>query len=387
MSKKKNLLKSGEFGNSQSPPSMDQVTDDMYGWGNIPPLDSIEPSVISIADIEPDPVQPRKAIPNLVRRHWQEQHYGNVDIFTTWELAAQDESGRNFSVKEHLPGMDIEHSNEAGSIEQSLIDLISLARSIQDKGLINPITVYKVGEVYRLETGERRWMAYQLLDVYLGGWTEIPARVIDSPSVWRQAAENGARQNLNAVGVARQIALLLMEMYRQEQGTTFEPLQLSSIDQQFYAQVADGETWRVLRGYGDMLLGVTGLKNRSQFSRYRSLLQLPDYLWQVADDLNWTEGMVRQLRNRAGDDEELLKHLVAIEIEKENYTLPFGNISINPRYLETTTTLEKKWKRASKSLKSAVMDQSEFKRWQYSDPDAATDYLDTLRKLIDDLEG
>lgn len=57
---------------------------------------------------------------------------------------------------------------------QELAALQSIANSIQTQGVINPITVYKVGEKYRLIAGERRTLASILI-----GKTDIQAKILD----------------------------------------------------------------------------------------------------------------------------------------------------------------------------------------------------------------
>jgi hypothetical protein len=156
------------------------------------------------------------------------------------------------------------------------------------------------GELYLLETGERRWLAFHLLHQRTRDeqWSKIPARVMDEFSIWRQAGENNARDNLNAVGKARQLALLLMDLYRAE-GAEFEPfdrlVQPGRCDRAFYAQIADGEQWRIPRGKAELLLNAIGLKSVRQLSQYRALLSLPDDAWTVADDANLSEYRLRQI--------------------------------------------------------------------------------------------
>lgn len=58
---------------------------------------------------------------------------------------------------------------------EELESLQSIAHSIQTQGIINPITVYKFGENYRLVAGERRTLAS-----VLAGKTDIQAKILDS---------------------------------------------------------------------------------------------------------------------------------------------------------------------------------------------------------------
>src|SRR5690606_4780692 len=131
-----------------------------------------------------------------------------------------------------------------GPIESALIRVIDLSASIRRDGLTNPITIADEDGQFIIETGERRWLAYHLLYWRLNtlnnddqhDWSRIPAHVVDELSIWRQASENNARADLNAIGKARQLALLLMDIFVQE-GVQFEHLDNYQNDQTFYAQV------------------------------------------------------------------------------------------------------------------------------------------------------
>ena len=54
-------------------------------------------------------------------------------------------------------------------------ELSSLAESIAEYGLIQPITVRKVGERYKIVAGERRWRAARM-----AGLSEVPVNVISN---------------------------------------------------------------------------------------------------------------------------------------------------------------------------------------------------------------
>jgi len=67
--------------------------------------------------------------------------------------------------------------------------LRDLAKSMKEEGLIQPVTVRKVGSAYELVVGERRLRAAQML-----GWPTIDARVIDISD--EDAAVKGLIENL-----------------------------------------------------------------------------------------------------------------------------------------------------------------------------------------------
>ncbi len=210
-SKRDKFNSADAFGEEKSAPTVDlgdfskaiysSIADAEVGY------DSIEP--ISIFDIDPDPSQPRQAIPFVVRQRWSRRRVREQDIFEAWCELVADERGETFDIASYLREDDeIERPEAAGPLERTLMQVIGLAASIKSKGLTNPITVARNGARFTLETGERRWMAHHLLNMHYPDekWDKIPARVVEQVDVWRQAAENGARQNLNAISIARQLA-------------------------------------------------------------------------------------------------------------------------------------------------------------------------------------
>lgn len=67
-----------------------------------------------------------------------------------------------------------DHDHEKMRKVMELDSLKSIAHSIKTQGVINPITVYKYGEKYRLIAGERRTLAS-----ILAGKTDIQAKILD----------------------------------------------------------------------------------------------------------------------------------------------------------------------------------------------------------------
>lgn len=92
-----------------------------------------------------------------------------------------------------------------------------LAKSIEKQGLIQPITVRKIGyDNYQLISGERRMRA-----IIIAGLTEIPAyiRVADDQQMLEMAlVENIQRENLNAIEIAISYNRLLEECKLTQQG-------------------------------------------------------------------------------------------------------------------------------------------------------------------------
>ena len=92
---------------------------------------------------------------------------------------------------------------------------------------------------------------------------------------------------------ARQLSLLLMDLHGWQ---NFSTLDACDNEQAFYAQVADGSTWRIPRGQGERLLNAMGLSDASQLRQYRALLRLPGELWRKGDDEDLSEGELRKMR-------------------------------------------------------------------------------------------
>ena len=281
---------------------------------------------VSIFDIYPDPVQPRRAVPSPVRQHWDGHPDTIADMLNHWHSMVIEERN-SFDINPYLLAQeDVDRPEKIGPIEASFLDIIELAASIRKNGLTNPITITQVGDIYRLETGERRWMAYHILYAFFEAeqknWEKIPARIVKHSDVWRQAAENGVRANLNAIGRARQLALLIMELYR-NLGTTFQSyeqiVQPGISDRVYYAQVSEGSHYDIPKGQGEAIINAMGLKQSSQMREYRALLRLPDEVWQIADDLNWTQGRIRSLQRKAKDSSKKLVSLAVMEAQAERY--------------------------------------------------------------------
>ena len=300
--------------------SLQQTDLDIYGNQQIPPeiaeLDNRRKPArpVSITDIYPDRSQPRRAVPTVARQHWDGNPETIHNLYEGWLYEIERAGRADFDLRAYLDQVylpeevdgnddeaEAERLSQYSPLERTLLSLADLAISIQQHGLANPITVAKQGRIYQLETGERRWLAYHLLHIYFPDddeWMRIPAYLVDDLSVWRQASENNARADLNAIGKARQLAILLMDLLREE-GYEFysfeEMIETGQAEREYYAQVADGNVYRVPRGAGERLLGAMGFKSPTQIRQYRRLLRLSDGLWQQADDENWPEARVRKI--------------------------------------------------------------------------------------------
>lgn len=265
---------------------------------------------VDIFSIAPDLQQPRRTMPFSIRANWNGMADGVAAMLGQWLEAVEQERGSPFDLSAYLTNGDTERSEESsgpytpGPVELSLLEVVTLAASIRRDGLTNPITVAPSNKAGRfvLETGERRWLAYHLLWLWFDGsderpderedWSLIPAREVSGINVWRQASENNARADLNAIARARQYAVLLMDLLPED----VVPLSKFKSDHAYYAQVKDA---RVPSGKGEELLAAMGVTNRSALTRCRRLLELPDEIWQAGDDLNLPEEQLYNLANIA----------------------------------------------------------------------------------------
>lgn len=254
---------------------------------------------VDIFEVAPDPLQPRRAMPHFVRQEWgfDLTADGMGRLFGVWGQASSEELGRDVwpLIEALVMGTDADTNESEGAelppITANLLKLAGLAGDLRANGQTNPITVYNTAQGYKIETGERRWLAFHLLNIFdETNYRKIAAREVQGFSVWRQAGENSVRSELNAIAKARQLALLLMDLHGAD---NFQAVDAFIHEQAFYAQVADGNQWRVPRGAGEKLLNAMGLSHSSQLRQYRALLRLPLEAWEQADDENWEERRIR----------------------------------------------------------------------------------------------
>ncbi len=357
--------------NAPDAPSLSEITHEIYGGDpNRGPLEGklgkgISANPLPIRDIFPDRRQPRRVIPSSVHAVWD----GNMDgLFAAWTAVIKDVGGNaNFDLLEtvkaksrELPALDEDDFLDdvrLHPIESSLLKLIDLAASIKRDGLLNPISVVPYNNVYMLETGERRWLAYHLLYQVTGEkqWAKIPAHITGQFSVWRQASENSARDDLNAISRARQFSLLLMDVWQQD-GRVFEPITAFEHEQDYYAQVADSKDFRVPYGMNEKLISAMGLTHRSALSEFRAMLRLPHVAWTTADDFNWPRQTLYLLTQLPPGEAEVL---VETAQESQDNMLSIIQIALGQDNSDDQTT-EKKNRQKPFRLDTSVLESRHF---------------------------
>jgi hypothetical protein len=271
----------------------------MYGAVELPGATRVVAKLIEIAQVRPDLRQPRRAIPSIVRGGWDGAADELPAILANWHALVQAKMEREIALERVLNSTGEALEVEFGDpVVDDYLDLLKLSASIHRDGLINPIRVGKHSRGYVIESGERRWLAYNLLATYVSSdYARIPAIERAKVDVWAQAAENGARKPLTAIGMARQLAILIMDMYDGDRGVKFDSYEAlvltGECDRVYYAQVKDGSLYPIKRGMSQRISDATGL-SASAIRQYRALLSIPDTLWQKADDQGWSEFAIRE---------------------------------------------------------------------------------------------
>jgi hypothetical protein len=294
--------------------------------------DAIRVERILLDMVRPDPIQPRRVLPEKIHLAFHENRLTPSQALREMVQVAQvaaRQRGRPFSnLLELLP--DPEREDEADvkltPEEELLRELVNLAVTIRDDGQVNPITVIDITEgvtrLYRIETGERRYWSAWLLRDFLPGYEGdgmidcivVPA---DRSSVFRQAKENTARKGLSAIAMARQAALLLLTVNSYE-------IPNYAVTNEFYRQALE---LRIPRGAGEAIYSAMGGIDKRRFGQFKDLLKLCDDAIELAD--------------RHQLDERTLRHVVCLSFEDQvemiQQIIQFG---LTSRQVESIVTQE-----------------------------------------------
>lgn len=264
---------------------------------------------ISIDEIHPDPLQPRRAIPSSVRKLYD--YIGQpdkvVNVLTAWQGVAQKAGVIRLDVPAMLntgipPDLFAHWEDMDGqppAVLVSYVELVKLALSIREDGLLQPISIAERAKDggYLVILGERRLLAHHLLNMYVDGQKFSKILAIVKPyDVWAQSAENGVRQDLNAVQTARQVCRLIMELHwRPNQFDEFEAMVLpGESDRRYWGQVANGNTYPLSADHYERIFSHTQLSSKAQISQYRRIVRdLTDEEWAQAEEEGWSERAIR----------------------------------------------------------------------------------------------
>lgn len=140
-------------------------------------------------------------------------------------------------------------------------ELSSLAESITEYGLIQPITVRKVGERYKIIAGERRWRAARM-----AGLSEVPVNIIsadDKKASEIALVENIQRKDLDPIEEADAFSALIDDygMTQEEVGRRVgrsrsaiaNALRLLELPPEVRARLSNGT---LSEGHAKVLLGI-----------------------------------------------------------------------------------------------------------------------------------
>ena len=300
------------------------VTADMLGDGFSDPLQDNSTRVerFLLDMIRPDPVQPRRVLPEQIHRKFHDNRLTPTQSLRELVQLAQVSSrqnGRPFSnVLELLPDTesDTEQSDKLSPEEETLRDLVNLAVTIRDDGQVNPLTVVDMSQgvtrLYRIETGERRYWATWILRDFIPSYEHdgmIDCIVVPSEksSIFRQAKENTARKGLSAIAMARQAALLMLTVHGYE-------IPIKAVDNDFYRQALELNL-RGKREYTEPILNAMGGIDRARFSQYKALLQLSDESMELADRHNIDEYPLRFVLQLSEHDQiEMIRQIIQFNL-------------------------------------------------------------------------
>jgi len=271
--------------------------------------------------IRPDPAQPRRVLPESIRKEFLAGHINPRQALERWEAMVAEEAARLGrprpdwqALLERNPEdreedtMTVDAPGRPGPEEEALRSIVATAATILHGGQVSPITVSEIdnGSYYRIETGERRYWAHHWLNMWLpNGFDQIQCLVVERASPWRQAAENTSREQLSAMALARQVATLLLDLY------DIHPDYSRPIPNDWYRQALH---YRVPRGQGAALRAALGGIERSQFNRLQALLALPDSVWELADRYRLEEKRLRYVLKV--QDEALQVQLVRMIVDR-----------------------------------------------------------------------
>ncbi len=255
--------------------------------------------------------------------------------------------------------------------QRDLAGLVELAQTIKQSGLINPVSVYKLGDKYRLIAGERRTLAS-----ILSGVTEIEARVFsDKPRALElklvQWAENNAREDLTLGERLVNIRDILDLFVKSEANKKVTAPVLSELTGLQLAQAANYLS--VLKAPKELMHAITaGQINSLDKAVVISSIENKDHRI-VAIELAIQGASLKQLRNFAKQENEVLKEKQVRIAKKTPLRLGVTNNVQVIKILVDAILKEPQYKKLSKQLPTT--------NW-----DSAAQAIDVFKKLIQLLE-
>lgn len=356
--------------------------------------------------VRPDPAQPRHVLPDAIRGEFLSGRINARQALERWEALVVDEVSRRGRPRPDWQALlernpedrdedrgDVDPPGRAGAEEEMLRSIVATAATIRYGGQVSPITVVEIdgGSYYRIETGERRYWAYQWLNIWISsGFDQIQCIVVPDASPWRQAAENTSREGLSSIALARQLATLLLDMY------DIRPDYSRPIPNDWYRKALE---YRVPRGEGAALRAALGGIERSQFSRIQAILRLSDPVWELVDRYRLEEKHLRYVLKV--EDESLQLRLVRLIIDRELSAEQVRRMVESGEFLSQieqtrahshsrqdtmSERVATRWSRLASQVSEADL-AIVAERWIGSQrPDDVKHQIDTLRKLLEMVE-
>jgi hypothetical protein len=359
--------------------------------------------------IRPDPAQPRRVLPDVIRNEFLMGNINARQALERWEALVAEEANRQGRPRPDWNAllarnpdavgeetMAVDPPGHPGSEEEALRSIVATAATIRHGGQVSPITVAEVdgGSYYRIETGERRYWAHHWLNMWLSnGFDQIQCIVVGDATPWRQAAENTSRESLSAIALARQLARLLLDLHG------VRPDYSRPITNAWYRQALD---YRVPRGEGASLRAALGGIERSQFSRIQALLRLPDAVWELSDRHRLEEKRLRYVLKV--EDEGLQLGLAQLIVEQDlsaeriQGLVESGKLA---QYLDSgeerkgkpalpdsvSARVASRWPRLASQLSKSDMDLVVDQWLKQQKPDEVREQVAALRQLLELVEG
>ncbi|PSN80984.1 hypothetical protein C8B47_03655 [filamentous cyanobacterium CCP4] len=256
---------------------------------------------IPIDSIHADPTQPRAIFPYEIGSDRDGDPAKMPERLQAWAELLYD-TDNDIPIVKILKGQAEPSQFKTGQgFVDKFVDLLELAYKIRNVGLLQRIGIRASVGGYTIIYGERRWTAFHILDHFLPGedFSTIPAKVADV-SEWviaKMQAQENVREEPNAIGKARMFAKLLMAAYADNPDAKFDPphtINAPDCDRPWYAQVSNGDVWRIPRGMGAEFETALGISTATM-RKYRNLLKLTDnykvnnLIWNLADQHDWAE--------------------------------------------------------------------------------------------------
>lgn len=178
--------------------------------------------------------------------------------------------------------------------------LSSLANSILEVGLQQPITVYPNGDGYTIYDGHRRWLAMSLLHRQGQGNGTIPAYIRTQPELEQEAllgqlSVNTQREGFNVFELARSLQQVFMHL-RTNGGSLRLVREDGGIDTvNVSADTSDSELWNAI----ERMVGI------SRSRRY-----------QIESVLKNLSPRIQEIAEEAGIPESTLRYLIPVKDEQ-----------------------------------------------------------------------